>query len=177
VYNAQGVGDVEFTAECGSLVSEIYAIEDCLLANHTQTETYSSTGVIFRPIYNMPSEMPVEITGNIKSSSAKQFGLCLKEDNNQTNNQYIRAGAEGTYNGATITSNSYTQSNNTTSRPTANVEYPVKITYDGTDITGYIEGSSVISHSKTFGANYVMLLAWGVSGRTVTISDLKIKPL
>lgn len=125
----------------------------------------------------MPSEMPVEITANIKSSSVKQYGLCLKEGNNSTNNQYIRVGAEGTYKGATITSTQYTQSNNTTSTPSANVSFPIKITYDGTNITGYIDGVSVISHSKTFNPLYVMLLAWGVTGRTVTVTDLKVKPL
>jgi hypothetical protein len=125
----------------------------------------------------MPSEMPVEITANIKSSSVKQYGLCLKEGNNNTNNQYIRVGAEGTYKGATITSTAYTQSNNTTSVPSSNTSFPIKITYDGTNITGYIDGASVISHSKTFNPLYVMLLAWGVTGRTVTVTDLKVKPL
>ena len=175
-YSASGSGDVTFTVECSN-VSETYAIEDCLLVKASHSETYSTTSVTFRHIYSMPSEMPVEITANIKSSSVKQYGLCLKEGNNNTNNQYIRVGTEGTYKGATITSTQYTQSNNTTSTPSANVSFPIKITYDGTNITGYIDGVSVISHSKTFNPLYVMLLAWGVNSRTVTISDLKIKPL
>ena len=159
------------------MVTKTYVIEDCLKVISSQTVTATSTGVVFTKLYGLSSEIPVEVSCDIKSSKTVKFGLVLKEGDNQTNNQYIRVGAESPNKGATITSTQYTQTNNLTTSATANTSFPVKITYDGTDITGYVDGNSVISHSKTFSPLYVMIIHWSENSRTVTVSNLKVKPL
>lgn len=160
------------------MVTKTYVIEDCLLANFDRTDTFNLSGVVFNHIYTMPSEMDCVIEADIKSSNASQFGLVLKESNNQTNNQYIRVGVEGSnVKGSTITSNQYTHSSYLETKASNNVSFPVKIEYKNGVISGYVDNGIVETHSKTFTPLYVMILAWNKTGRTVTVSNLKIKPL
>ena len=178
-YASAGAGDINFTAEVGSLQSESFAIEDCKKYISSYSKSFTGTGLSFDNFYDMGStyNCSVEFKLIISSSTGTNGGFVFKQDNNNDNYNYLRIGSQGNIREAVLrnTSGADTQSA-TGSSYSSNQEIKGKITYESGTIKAYLDDTLKITNTATFNPRYISLISWSTS-KTVTVNDLKIKPL
>ena len=131
----------------------------------------------FYNLYSIPSGLSdFEVTAKINATIYSRFGLVVKQDNNNLAQDYCRLGVEfGNY-ASDIVHTSEDVVTPTTTPYVANKTISVKYAYQNGVLSTYIEGEQLHSTSINFNPLYVMLIHWN-TGKSVTVTDLKIKPL
>jgi len=179
-YSAKGSGDVSFTASVGSLVSEIYAIEDCFNALLTEQSISNSSGtkissVGLDTIYNIRNEsFSLEFTH--KGNGVLNIGRKSSWSSSTANYRATIGYADGKHYYATRTTSSDESYGDTASTTT---EYKYKITRNGSTINFYVDDALIGTKSFSTFASYddwsIYSIIWG--NGTSTISNIKLKPL
>ncbi len=175
-YESQGLGDISVTARIGSILIQTYDIEDCFKANLSASYSFGSSDSKYR-IYEIPVCNAYEITGKLKSTANNRFTVCVKLDNTSDGNSLFRIGAYTTlealiFDGSGIViGNFYRQGSYT-----ANTDIPFKMIYDNGTVKLYINDVLVNENTINYAPYNLMLHSYGNS-KTVSVSDVKIKPL
>ena len=161
----------------GLFQSEIYVVEDCVEYIDSLTHQFVGTSVQFYNLYSLPSGLSdFEVTAKINATIYSRFGLVVKQDNNNLAQDYCRLGVEfGNY-ASDIVHTSEDVVIPTTTPYVENKTISVKYAYQNGVLSTYIEGEQLHSTSINFNPLYVMLIHWN-TGKSVTVTDLKVKPL
>ena len=187
VYNAQGVGDVEFTVECGSLVSETYSVEDCIFY-HGDAITYTGTSTS-DTVYSLGYDEIADLSNTDFEFSwkfhqtSRGADVCLGASSEfsvtpiKSNYRVYLGGNDsgvGRYGYRTTSS-----STSTSGTVYANTVYDMKITRNSDTFSYYLDNALLGTKTASFFSNYNMFgihtVQWNKG--TTTISEIKIKPL
>lgn len=188
LYRSQGIGDVEFEVSYGSLVSEIFSIEDCTFYSSDGTKlqgTYTTgTDGTYSYIYNLKSN--VQLPSITPSSN---FVFSMKYNPNDTGswgnglwlvgsdaNNGLLIGAEGTSSRLRIYDwiNASASSKQTlNSAFSSNSWNTLEIEYNNGVWTSRV-GTNQISYSKTFTASLFKFYSDAQKSR---FAQIKVKPL
>lgn len=185
-YASTGAGDLSFTASVGSLSSETYSIEDCIIANVNKTYTgTSSSDTVYSLGYdeiadlsNIDFEMEwtfreTAFGCDVCLGASSEFSVSPIKSNYRVLLGNSRTGAIRYGYRTTSTSASTSGSMST------NTDVPMKIVKNGTSFTYYVNNNQLGTKTVSFWTNYNMFglhtVQWNTG--TTTISNLKIKPL
>lgn len=174
-YLGIGAGDLNIKAECRLLI-QTFVVEDCFKANLSASYSFGSSDSKYR-IYEIPVCNAYEITGKLKSTANNRFSVCVKLDNTSDGNSLFRIGAYTTlealiFDGSGIViGNLYRQGSYT-----ANTDIPFKMIYDNGTVKLYINDVLVNENTINY-APYNLMLHSYTNSKTVSVSDVKIKPL
>lgn len=176
-YSSTGTGDISMT--CATLTGESNSttIEDCV--KYLSSTSYTSTGVAqynFNEVYDCGSSINAEITGKIKCSM-NAFGVNYSEATNNINGSINVMVAGNNKKMANVVFSNGTDSNTTTTDFSVNTDIPFKIEYDNGTAKIYIDDNLVqTTNSIGFNPRHICLWAYG-HDRSITLTDLKVKPL
>lgn len=175
-YSSTGAGDVSFSAECGSISSETYAVEDCY-AYVTSFSNWSSvtnkgTTYVFSP-FTVPDDHRIEL----KFSSTTGTRIAIGDTSHTNSSGYL----EWIYAWYFDTSRMYTR-NSGNGEVTNNLSYTKStssvyaIEYEGTALTMYKDGSQfkTLTSYDTLSLTRLIRLTRNTTGY---ISYIKVKAL
>lgn len=177
VYKSKGVGDVSFTAEVRSLLSETYSIEDCIF--YTTKEFISDKSNNYIKITDALT-LPVkfELTFDYKTNYEARFGLFSQDNFNGNPNYSVFVGSP---NGNQWYYGYRTNSTNTTDIYNSPVDYNTyTICRNDTKFTYQINNSTKYSKSVSFFDNYQYLLGimgWYRNNDSSAVKNIKLKKL
>ena len=179
-FSSKGSGDLSIKAEVGMIVSETYAIEDCLTALVTEQSVTNSTGtkissIGLDDIYNIKStNFALEFTH--KGNGVLNIGRKASWSSSTANYRVTLGYAEGKHYYATRTTST---SESYGSIASTSAEYEYKITRNGSTINYYVDDTLIGTKSFSSFSSYddwsIYSIIWG-SG-TSTIKNIKLKPL
>ena len=160
-------------------VSVSYVIEDCVKYIDSYSKAFNGT-TAYQSLYDTSTTSNnLELTAKLKSTGNKGFGLLFSKTGSSTSN-ILREGVTGSsITHCTVNSGSDdTTTTGNTYSANSDMNIKIKIKSDNS-YEAYIDNtlvksgtSSVISQLR-----YVEIMSWNSSSQTVTITDLKIKPL
>lgn len=179
-YVSGGVGDVEITADVvinGTLVSETFVVEDCW----KNIPTYSKTGTeLMQNVYTFDS-VPTDIIIEADlSATNRQYRLVYSTTTNNTENRAIAFGVGGSDNrGLVINTGSGSTSVPYDTYTSYSTPFACKIVKNGNNVSMYIDDNLVGTYNVSAIASslkYIHINSWS-SSKTVTVTNLRIKPL
>ena len=174
-YLGNGVGDLNITARCRSFI-ETYEIEDCYKANLSASYTFGSSDSKYK-IFELPNNYTsYEIEGNLKSTVDNRFSVGLKANNDNTSNSMVRIGAYTTIEAVIIASNGDIIARVLKGNYTANTDMKVRFVFDNGNFKLYVNDTLRVDANVPFNPIHLMLHSYS-SSKTVSVSDMKIKPL
>ena len=152
------------------ILQKICSIEDCILHIPTGSQYCPLTNwVLIATIDDLPVD--IEITGNISANNNYGFRIDLT---NQNNEDYFGVGVSG---GGYISAYSQYNSYATSTRYSANSQIPFKLVREGTSTSMYAKNTLIRTETNDIRENnQLSVIAWS-SAKTVSYSDIKIKPL
>ena len=183
-YTSTGAGDVSFTASVGSLVSEIYAIQDCLLydaAGFSKTTT-TSTDTSYNSNYDYGlasiNNFQMEFDFN-NPSGCRLYFAHVKVQNTGDNVQYgIGFTRDGSGN-LTFTERTTSTSNTTCqSIPSGTNHY--KVVFNGNVVSVWVNDVQHVSNKTIswWSSYFPYYFSWAIWNTvTGTVTNLKIKSL
>lgn len=176
-YLGKGVGDLYIKAEC-MLVSKTYEICDAIKYIDEVTKTHSSSSVGWYNLADLGANIgDCEISATLKSTNSAGIRLDLATSNQYENKNRIVLGTYTTSDkfisryDATGTENYY----RTEESYTANTDLSVKIVRQNGNLVCSIDNNNH-TFSDLSNLRYIGLTLWS-SSKTVTVTDLKVKPL
>ena len=190
-YDSKGVGDLNVHCEAlqGSLVSEIYSVSDCIIANVNVEYTGTSTSdTVYSLGYDQIADLSstdFEMTWDFKQTS---YGcdVCLGASSEFSvspikSNYRVFVGNSGggnTRQGYRTTSTTNTNGS-ISGEVSLNTVHNMKIVKEGSTFSYYLGTKLLGTRTVTFWSDYNMFgvhtVQWNTG--TTTISNLKIKPL
>lgn len=179
-YTAVGSGDLSLTAKVGSLVSETYTIEDCLIAQLTETTITNTSGTKISSIgmdtlpniQNTDFKLEFDQTGN----GVLNIGSKNDWSSNSANYRLTIGYADGkTYWSVRTTSTNEGYGSNAST----STEYHYKIEREGTSVRFYVDDTLIQTRTVSFLSNYstwsIYSIIWG--NGTQKVKNIKLKPL
>lgn len=162
---------------------QTYAVEDCLkyISTYSHTRSSANYGVL---IHELSSLSDLEVSAKIKSTDTNGYAIGLSSKTGNVNvesdwGDYIRmfVGGSGKVSMAYL-NNGSTNSIASNYTPSSNTFYNWKITYDDGEFKAYHENNLIGTLTTTLpsASKKVVLQVWN-NNKTVTIEDLKVKPL
>ena len=163
-YSSSGAGDVSFTAEVGSLVSEIFELEDC---DYYNANTISTATLLNKSLLNTTAcTIEFDLTkGGSGSGAYIEFG---DDSNNYIGVGLIGSGAYGFIiqkNGSRVTNQNKSGLSNGT--------FSVEFTYDNGSITCVINNQT-LSYTHTQAISKILNAQVWSSG---SVQNIKVKAL
>ena len=176
-YSSTGAGDINFTAEVGSLVSEIYELEDCKKYISTYSKSNGSSVTWDTPFYQTGSS-DCEISFKMKTTSNSGF-LAMNWGKTSNDSPYsirpmIAFGKKQT----SLYDSSGTETSYAFNDPiSTNTDVAILIQRQGTSLTVKMDDVTYVSDTVSYADqfNYLTFLLYAT--QTGTITDLKVKPL
>ena len=171
-YQSSGVGDTDVSINC-SLVSKTYEVQDCL----KYISSISQSFIGWYGLADLGSNLSdCDITFKMKSTAQRfrfDFGITNQLENKSritlgTNDNGVLEVDEWS-SGGSVTPHSISQTY------ALNSDISCQITRDNNQIIGKIDNSSV-TVSDIANLRYIGITTWNTA-KTVTITDLKVKPL
>ena len=161
-YTSAGVGDVGFTAECGSLVTETYSIEDCIRYDSTD---YVNVETIKN--WDLPSQFKLSfiILSDSWSGSSGSSNVALIRFNSSTG---VWCGKGGS-NSRTI----YAPNGVTLTSIPANTDVEYTLTYDNGNCS-FTDGTSTVTTTASLTKVYSITAQ---ESSHAHLKNIKIKPL
>ena len=158
------------------LLTQTYSIEDCYKANLSASHTFDSTDSKYK-IFELPTDCnSYEIEGNLKSTVNNRFSVGLKVDNDNSSNSMVRIGVYTTIEAAIIASNGDIIARDLNGNYTANTDMKVRFVFDNGNFKLYANDTLRVDANVPFTPIHLMLHSYS-SSKTVSVSDMKIKPL
>lgn len=171
----KGAGDLYVTCRCRTL-SKTYSIEDCYKANLSASYTFGSSDSKYK-IFELPNNYTAyEIEGNLKSTVNNRFSVGLKVDNDNSSNSMVRIGTYTTIEAVIIASNGDIIARDLNGNYTANTDMKVRFVFDNGNFKLYANDTLRVDANVPFNPIHLMLHSYS-SSKTVSVSDMKIKPL
>ena len=184
-YRSEGVGDVEIVASKtveGIFVSKTYEVEDC--TKYISSISHTGGGITLWIDYTLDSLSDVEISADVKSNDIKGFRMLMTNISTPQSSDPVWGEYIGIFSGNAekIGMSYYDVSPEKTvlsdTTLSTNTFYNLKITYENGVFKGYYNNTlmgtvniTLPSTSKKIGFG-----SWNQS-KTITVKDLKIKPL
>ena len=179
-YESQGVGDIIIRASAtidGILVSKTYSIQDCLKYIDSYSKTFSTSSVEWDNITDLGSSLgDVEITCKLKSTNIKGFRIDLSKTNQYENKSRVVLGANSSGLELLVEYNdSGTGDSHTYSAYTVNTDANCTIHRENDNIVLTMD-SNTYTFPDVSNLRYIGFTNWETS-KTLTVTDLKVKPL
>ena len=159
------------------IVSETYEVEDCLKYISSASKTFSSSSTDWYSLADLTSNLGnCEITCKMKSSTNKGFRIDLSSSNQYENKNRGSIGVDGS---------GYKFIAEYDASGTSNMQYPQQAYTQNTDLNCIISKTSSLdltidnfhySFASLSNLRYLGIVNWN-NAKTVTITDLKVKPL
>lgn len=184
-YSATGSGDVSFTASVGSIVSEIYELEDCYYANLTEQSVTTSSTTVYSALCTgiediMDSNFVLEFDINSISGSGGGLNIGAKSQYTppSTANYRMFIGIDGTK--FNLNNRSNTSSSTNGSTISTNTYYHMELAKNGGTFSASVNDDSAFgSKTPNWISNYseydLYIIGW--SNANMKIKNIKIKPL
>ena len=166
------------------IVSEIYAIEDCIYYNDTEL-TYTSTGTKvfngiltnFLDVANTNFELEFDLKcSNTSSNGGLNVGATSQYTPPSSANYRLFLGTGS--NQFSFNNRTNTSSESKSGTVTANTYYTMKLTKNGTTVVGYYNNTQIASKTANWLSNYnsydLYYISWG---GTTYVKNIKIKVL
>lgn len=177
-YSVQNTESLYIKAKCGIIVSKTYEICDAIKYIDEVTKTHSSSSVEWYNLADLGTNIgDCEISATLKSTNANGFRLDFANSNQYENKHRI---VLGTYNTGYKFISRYDVNGTENDYSTqvsyiANTDLSVKIIRQNGNLTCSIDN---INHTFSDLSNlrYIGLTLWSYA-KTVTVTDLKVKPL
>ena len=162
LYESEGAGDVEFYAECGSLVTETYSIEDCIRYDSTD---YVNVDAVKN--WDLPSEFKLSfiIRSDSWSGSSGSMNAALIRFNSSTG---VWCG-KGSSSSRTI----YAPNGVTLNSIPANTDVEYTLTYDNGNCS-FTDGTSTVTTTASLTKLYMI---GAQESNHAHLKNIKIKPL
>lgn len=159
------------------LLTQTYSIEDCYKANLSASYAFGSTDSKYK-IFELPNDYTAyEIEGNLKSTVNNRFSVGLKVDNDNSSNSMVRIGAYTTIEAVIIASNGDIIARDLNGGTyTANTDMKVRFVYDNGNFKLYANDTLRVDANVSFYPINLMIHSY-TNSKTVSVSDIKIKPL
>ena len=177
-YPSRGVGDVPIKAVVGSILTKTFVVQDCIKYISSVSKTFSTSSTEWYNLADLGTGLSdCEITFKMKANVGKSFRVDLSTTNQYENKSRYVVGV--------VTDPAYKISQYYSASGTESVQY--YSTYSvNTDVTGIFHREngnmsiSVDNNTYTYtdisNLRYLGIVNWN-SAKTVTITDLKVKPL
>lgn len=177
-YTCSGVGDKNIQAiyqsSNGTLLIQTFTLQDCekYISNITHTVNNPSDSGVYYLEYTLQSLTDKQIIFDFKSTN-NAFGIALSEASNNLVHGYgVAVNLNGGFNCWENTTNIMS----TSKSMTINTKYNFRLEINGTALSYYLDDVLVASGTLSYNPLYLITRAWN-SSKTITITDLKIKPL
>ena len=195
-YSSSGAGDVRFSAEVGSLVSEIFVVKDWWRYDNCSSDKTSNytcgtnASLSFSTDHYVMTTTTDDVVEVLDGYDKVQFEVLLEHNSNvggiqiRQNPSNAQDGTVGLYNNASNTTylalfpwSNVKSTNNVTNNSDY---YRYILTIDGSSVTAKIENSSGTSlfsgsTSKSLSAKYFCI--FNVGSNTLNIKEIVVKPL
>ena len=193
-YTGTGAGDVSFYATDGTILSETYSIEDCLFFDSMTsssgnwsfdsglTPSYSSNGMYLGGVsswknaklsgksFSFPCSLEFDVTALGLTNTNGSVSVEFKLNHTDYNTLFISK----QYNGVKLNGSSVQSSWSSVSSYAGH--YKLAFT-SATTCTLYIEDTQITTATNISVSNLQILFGLGANNRSMTIKNVKVKPL
>ena len=184
VYNAQGVGDVEFTAECGSLVSETYEVQDCFIYDTTGfSYTSTSTNDTTYPTgwdYGLPSTENFEMEFDYNNPTGFRLYFAGMKVTSIGDNITYGIGFTRDSSGKLTFTVRDTSTQNTTCQSINSGTNHYRVVFNGNTVNVWVNDVQQVSNRSIswWSSHFPYYFNWAIWAKgTGNVTNIKIKPL
>ena len=179
-YASAGVGDVSFTASVGTISSEIFVLEDCLITLLPETTVTSSGGTKISSIGldTIPNVQNTDFVLSFEHEGNGTLSIGAKTQwSSSTANYRLTLGYADAKHYYSVRTNSTTEGYGASASTSTNYQY--RIEREGSSIRFYQGETLIITKTATFLTSYntwsIYSLIWGSA--TSVFQNIKLKQL